>query len=186
MSNTQRARLNRLAAMIQENHTRIQRLWKQIRDEELVVPVAIAAPPSIEDHLSSSSTSSSQSSSSGHDPNCICGGPEVLPSEIHWTVSIPSIGYSESGTAGKTSDYAYVWEIEGQPSPFVPNWQIVFGCNSTAIGGSVNFFFPPAGGGTCVFINDVEWNCSPLHFYGRTDDCTPWGPYSNLILEVTE
>ncbi|MBX9654941.1 hypothetical protein K2Y11_15120 [bacterium] len=57
-------RLRDLMSEVQENHTDIQRLWKQIEAGGIVWPVGIAAAPPIEEMSSSSSQSSSSSETS--------------------------------------------------------------------------------------------------------------------------
>lgn len=68
-------RLKDLMSEVQENHTRIQRLWKQVGDAELVWPVGIAAAPPIEEE------------SSCDESRCFgCG--DLPPSDLSLTVSL--------------------------------------------------------------------------------------------------
>lgn len=69
-------RLRDLMSEVQENHTRIQKLWKKVDDAQLIWPVGIAAAPPIDGGApdpgseTSSSSSSSETSSSVGDWTC--------------------------------------------------------------------------------------------------------------------
>ena len=116
----QRQRLRDLMSEVQENHTDIQRLWKQIEAGGIVWPVGIAAAPPIEEMSSSSSQSSSSSesassSSSSHSSSSSglsCYGCPSVPDNITMTVELTSgtWTYSYGGTSTDPSGtYSLSW-----------------------------------------------------------------------------
>ena len=144
----QRQRLRDLMSEVQENHTDIQRLWKQIDAGGIVWPVGIAAAPPIEEiPPDSGSESSSSSSSSSEDSSGSfiypCDGC-FLPAQI--TVSLSSSGddnwdgtftLNYNGNFGGT----YTWGTSAciaLPSPFVVGfnfftyYKVFFTCNGSS------------------------------------------------------
>lgn len=186
--------LRDLLSEVQENHTDIQRLWKQVEDGQLIWPVGIAAAPPIEEmsssSRSSSSASSSTSSASGFVPCDGCDIPVTLTAILSGTWE-PTPGdvqtYPYDGTYILTFQSSDLWESECT----VPT-------GDPAVRGIAKYTCGTGGGSSVLDLHNSSdcsdtfatitftresFTCDPFHWVG-----TLTGGAANLDLtfEITE
>lgn len=196
-------RLRDLMSEVQENHTRIQRLWKKVDDAQLILPVGIAAAPPIDGGTPDSGSESSSSSSSSEIFCYPCHGgiPSTLALDVSKTGSfafyleIPDGTYMLSYSADKSTDGENVWISDCFAVGEGYYAQLVFSC---LIGNDVSyslaeFFvsnlsacesgsFPFAPVALMYPSNTNSRSCDPFHISATLDE----GGGNTITFEITE
>jgi len=188
-------RLRDLISEVQENHTRIQRLWKKVDDAQLIWPVGIAAAPPIDEMESSSSSSSTSSSSSETSSSSLlvhCPGCDI-PETLQVTISGTDID-GNPWWANGTYEMHYSSVLGGWISECeaTPVYYISLGYMCDSDGGILSG--PAFWGSTCAEPQVAEifagagpdhpdtFTCSPFYWYRHI---TGFG-MTSLTFEITE